>query len=72
MAIKIVAIVCGVSWALGAIPLVAFDVCNRGHSVLCGVAGAFEMVGFLSLIALAVMASINYARRPGAGSGDRR
>ena len=67
MAIKIVAIICGVSWALCLIPAVAFDVCQSGTPAICGVSIGAGLVAIISTVALAVMALINYARRPREG-----
>jgi len=64
MAKKITAIVCGVFWAIFGIAHLFAGPTGElsGVGVVLFIVGV--LIGIFSLIALAVMASIDYARRP--------
>ena len=60
---KIVGIICAVSWAIAAVGLLFPNAGSAGHEVEGQVFGSAMGVGIALIPALIIMALINYARR---------
>jgi len=61
---KIVAIICGVSWAIFGISVALPVPCLNSDPNFCLPAAITNPIAVVSTVALAIMATIDYARRP--------